>query len=72
MTQEQVIRELRKLRYDRKPSIRSIAIEAGLDRKTLYNVMNTGCLSDATAASLARVLQRANSPAYQKRRSGGL
>ena len=44
MTAEQVIRELRLLRYDRKPSIRGVAIQAGVDRKP-YTSYPYRCLS---------------------------
>jgi hypothetical protein len=68
MTAEQVIRELRLLRYDRKPSIRGVAIQAGCDRQTLYNAISSGCLSQPIAEAVAKVLQRAETRAYQKPR----
>ena len=69
MTEQQVIQWLRQLRYDRKPSIQGVANAAGVSRRTLYNAINSGCLSEATAKAVAAVSQRVNCPAYQNRRS---
>jgi sorbitol-specific phosphotransferase system component IIC len=69
MSPDKVVQELRLLRYDRRPSIRSVAIEAGISRRTIYNVLATGHLSQPMAEALGRVLQGAKKPAYQNPRS---
>ena len=42
MTPEQVVRELRRIRYGRPPSIRAIAREAGICHASVYAIMRSG------------------------------
>jgi cytosine/adenosine deaminase-related metal-dependent hydrolase len=69
MTEQQVIQWLRQLRYDRRPSIQGVADAAGVSRRSLYNAINSGCLSVAIREAVAKVSQREQIRAYQNRRS---
>ena len=60
--EQQAIIELRKLRYGW--TIAGVARAAALDRKTLYNAINSGCLSEATAKAVVSVLRNVESSAY--------
>lgn len=60
--QQQAVAELRKLRYGW--TIAAVARAAALDRKTLYNAINSGSLSQATAAAVIGVLRNGESGRY--------
>lgn len=57
MSEQTVVTELRKLRYDRQPSLASVAQAAGISRTELYRVINTGRVSAAIRTSLERSLR---------------
>lgn len=55
---EQVITELRRIRFDRPPPLSAIAQEAGLHRTTLYEATGARRLSEKNAIILKQALQR--------------
>jgi hypothetical protein len=65
MTPDQVVRQLRVIRFSpqaprigrRVPGIRTVAREAGLSFRTVYTIVQTGCLTPAQAVALARGLR---------------
>ena len=65
MTPDQVVRQLRVIRYSpqalrigrRVPGIRTVAREAGLSFRTVYTIVQTGCLTPAQTVALARGLR---------------
>jgi hypothetical protein len=65
MTPDQVVRELRLVRYSpqalrigrRIPGIRTVAKEAGLNFRTVYTIVQTGCITPTQAVALARALR---------------
>ena len=62
--EQQAVTELRKLRYDRQPSINRVAAAAGVTRKTLYRAINTGTVSAAVAVAVMAAIQRGTCKAY--------
>ena len=61
LTEQQVVQELRRIRYGRPPSLSSIAKAAGISRVTLYEVINTGAATERLTASLSMALQNVRS-----------
>ena len=65
MTAAEVVRHLRVVRYSpealrigrRIPGIWTIARHAGLSFRTVYTIVNTGCITPAQATALARALE---------------
>ena len=62
--QQQFVAELRKLRFDRQPTLTSIAQAAGISRTELYRVINTGQASDAVARAIEQSLRSVTKRAY--------
>lgn len=56
-TPENVIRELRRIRYNRPPTISHLARLAGLNRTTLYEAAQGQVLTKASALKLVHALQ---------------
>jgi hypothetical protein len=56
MTKQEIVRELRQLRYGR-TTLTDVCRAANISRPTLYVAINQGALSDASAASLEIALQ---------------
>lgn len=71
MTAEQVVTELRKIRYGRPPSLQSLARSAGISRVTLYEVIKSGRPSAAVAQSLGKALQAVRVGAVRETPSSG-
>ena len=71
MTEAEIIQQLRAVRFGRTPSIRSIAIEAGMPRELAYVAMRTGHVPESHRAALAAVIQRVMKGQYYNPRSQG-
>jgi hypothetical protein len=64
MSASEIVRELRRLRYDRangrgrgrKEPLKCIAEQAGVHRMTLYRIIRDGQISENSRAALSRVL----------------
>ena len=69
MSPDKVVQELRLLRYDRRPSLTSVAQAAGISRTELYRVINSGRASKATGTALERALRDVTSTPCQNPRS---
>lgn len=57
MTADQIVQQLRSIRYDKRPTLTEVAAAAGLSRVTVYEVIQTGRVSASTAERLTRGLQ---------------
>jgi hypothetical protein len=68
MTKDEVVRTLRAIRYNRPPTLTSIAQAAGVVRADLYVAIGTGRLSDEKALSLGKVLRDVMTSQVQIRR----
>jgi hypothetical protein len=70
MTAEEVVRQLRVIRYSsrkprigrRVPGIRTVARQAGLSFRTVYTIVQTGRLTPAQALALARGIEAVQEP----------
>ena len=58
MTSEQVVKLLRRMRYERLPSMRSLAATARVNRNTLYRAIHSGECSRATAAAVQQAMRQ--------------
>jgi hypothetical protein len=70
---DEVVRLLRRCRYDRSPRrilISRVAAAAGLSRETCYQVINTGHVTEQTRALLSPILRKIASGKLEYRRSG--
>jgi hypothetical protein len=62
MTQEEIIRRLRELRY--MPRIATVSRMGNLDRSTVYDAMRTGRMSERYRSALERVLRLVGNGPY--------
>ncbi len=71
MTAEQVVQQLRAIRYGRPPSLRSLARAADMSPPKLYEAINTGRLSENHRQALAAALHGVKIVQYENPRSAG-
>jgi hypothetical protein len=77
MTPDQVVRQLRTIRYSSQaarigrsvPGIRTVAREAGLSFRTVYTIVQTGRITPAQTLALARGLEAVQDWPYKVPRS---
>jgi len=58
MTPEQALTELRRIRYDRRPSFRDIARFAGVSHMTIYRAIDSGRINPELAKRIGVALHQ--------------
>ena len=58
MTPERAVKTLRMIHYARPPSLRNLAITAGLGRSTIYRAIHSGHCSQAVAAAIGEAMKQ--------------